>query len=212
MNKVNMSGTEGFWARIRAALGRNADAHVPAYGKAEIASNPNKKSRTAQRIDEEMRRAWTHCAERNVSLCVMALEMDGYVDYFAAYGRDMVEDMLATVEQLVTGLLPTEACHCLRNGRAGFTLVLPDMPALMARQLAGSMASAIRQAGLPNRESHAGQVTFSTGISVVNPRDKFDRAVLTAAAQAVAKAQRRGLARLEITDLRGQPEKRRKAA
>jgi PleD family two-component response regulator len=211
MNMVNMSGNDGFWARIRAALGRS-DAHVPAYGQAAIATNPNKKPRLAQRVDEEMRRAWTYCAERNVSLCVVALEMDGYADYFAAYGRDATEDTVAAVEQVVSDLLPNDACHCLRSGRAGLTLVLPDMPALMARQLAGSIASGIRRAGLPNRESHAGHVTFSTGIAVVNPREKYDTTALAAAAQAVAKAQRRGLARLEITDLRGQPEKRRKAA
>ena len=35
------------------------------------------------RIDEELRRSWLHAAQRNVSLCVIALEMDGYADYLA---------------------------------------------------------------------------------------------------------------------------------
>lgn len=210
MNKVTMSGNDGLWARIRAALSR--DAREPAYGQAAIARNPNKKPRLAQRIDEEMRRAWAYAAERNVSLCVLTLEMDGYAEYFAAYGREAVEDCIGTLEGAITALLPRQTDHCLRNGRAGFVLVLPDMPALMARELASRIAVAIRHQGLPNRESHAGQVTMSTGIAVANPQGGLDRSVLDAAQQAVKKAQRRGLARLEVVDLRGRAERQRRAA
>jgi diguanylate cyclase (GGDEF)-like protein len=212
MNKVTMSGNDGFWARLRAALGRGADAHEPAYGSAAIARNPNKKPRMAQRIDEALKRSWTHAAERNVSLCVLALEMDGYADYFAAYGREAVEESLDTIESMIVSLLPRETHQCLRSGRAGFVLVLPDMPALMARDLASRIAVAVRKLGLVNRESHAGQVTLSTGIAVANPQGGADRAVLDAAQQAVQKAQRRGLARLEVMDLRGRGEKQRQAA
>ena len=212
MNKVTMSGNDGFWARIRAALGRGADSQAPAYGQAAIARNPHKKSRTAQRVDEALRRSWSHAAERNVSLCVLALEMDGYADYFATYGRDAVEETLETLESTVRALLPGETHHYVRNARAGFLLVLPDMPALMARDLASRIAVAVRKLGLVNRESHAGQVTLSTGIAVANPQGGVDRAVLEAAQQAVQKAQRRGLARLEVIDLRGRDEKRSRAA
>ncbi|SMQ61065.1 diguanylate cyclase (GGDEF) domain-containing protein [Devosia lucknowensis] len=211
MNKVTMSGNDGLWARIRAALGR-PDAHVPAYGQAAIAQNPNKKPRHAQRIDDELRRGWTYCAERNVSLCVMTLEFDLYAAYFAAYGRESVEQALGALEGTVTPLLPRDSYRCLRHGRAGFVLVMPDMPALMARELASRIAAAIRQLGLVNRESHAGQVTMSTGIAVTNPQGKFERVVLEQANDAVKKAQRRGIARLEVVDLRGRDEKRRKAA
>lgn len=212
MNKVTMSGNDGFWARIRAALGRGADTHAPAYGQAAIARNPNKKPRLAQRIDEELRRGWSHAAERSVSLCVVALELDGYADYFAAYGREAVEDSLEALERVITDLLPRQGDSCLRSGQAGFVLVLPDMPALMARDLASRIAAAVRQQGLPNRESHAGQVTLSTGIAVANPDGALDRSVLEAAGQAVKKAQRRGLARLEVVDLRARQQRQRRAA
>ena len=212
MNKVTMSGNDGLWARIRAALGRGAGAQEPPYGQAAIARNPNKKSRLAQRIDEELRRSWLHAAQRNVSLCVIALEMDGYADYFAAYGREAVEDSLDRLEEVIAGLLPRETDRCLRSGRSGFMLVLPDMPALMARDLASRIAAAVSLQGLANRESHAGQVTLSTGIAVVNPVGALDRSVIEAAGEAVKKAQRRGLARLEVVDLRGRQQRQRKAA
>jgi len=212
MNKVTTSGNDGLWGRIRAALGRDVDARVPAYGQAAIAKNPNKKPRAAQRIDEELRKSWSHAAERNVSLCVLALELDGYAEYFAAYGREAVEDCLATLQAAISPLLPRQTDQCLRHGRAGFVLVLPDMPALMARDLASRIALTIRREGLVNRESHAGQVTMSTGIAVANPQGGLDKSVLEAAHQAVKKAQRRGLARLEVVDLRGREEKSRRAA
>ncbi|WP_297111840.1 diguanylate cyclase [uncultured Devosia sp.] len=212
MNRVTMSGNDGLWARIRAALTRGAQIAEPPYGQAAFASNPNKKSRLAQRIDEELRRGWAYCAERKLSLCVLALEIDGYAEYFAAYGREAVEEAIESIETSIGAQLTRQADVCLRSGQTGFMLVLPDMPALMARDLASRIAAALRREGIPNRESHAGQVTLSTGIAVVNPQGKMDRAVLNAATQAVKKAQRRGLARLEVVDLRSREDKRRRAA
>ena len=209
MNKVTISGKDGFWERVRSVLGRNGA--VPAYGVSAI-GNPEKKSRPAQRIDEDLRRGWSEAGQRKVSLCVLAMDMDRYGEYFAAYGRDALEHSLDRLQEAIQPLMPRDNIHCLRQGRAGFVLVLPDMPVLMARELAGKIAKAIRQENLPNRESHAGQITLSMGLAVINPQGNFDRAVLHSANQAVKRAQHRGLARLEVVDMRGKPEKRKKAA
>src|SRR5690606_39519350 len=155
MNKVTINGNDGLWARIRAALNRGADSPEPAYGQAAIARNAGKKSPPAQLIDDAFRHGWADAAGRLVSLCVLALEMDGHADYFAAYGREVVEHSIEALEQAIGRQLPRPTDRCLRHGRAGFVLVLPDMPVLMARELASRIAAAIRQAGLPNRESHA---------------------------------------------------------
>lgn len=211
MNRVTMSGNDGFWARVRAALGRGGDAPAPAYGRAEI-SKPHKKSRPAQRIDDELRRGWAESAQRHVSLCVLTIEMDSQTEYFATYGREASENCLATLEDTIRSVLTRDSDRCLRMGRAGFVLILSDMPVLMARELAAKIAKAIRRAGLPHRASHAGQVTMSMGLAVVNPAGNLDRSVFTNAQQAVKKAQRRGLGRLEVVDLRGVEEKRKKAA
>jgi diguanylate cyclase (GGDEF)-like protein len=207
MNRVTMSGDNGFWARVRAALSRSPAGAEPAYGKAEIAKRPGKKLRPAQRIEESLRRAWTRSAENNVSLCVLALEMDVYASYFSSYGRDGVEDCLEKLEQLIRSQVPSEQA-CLRNGRAGFILVLPDMPNLMARDIAAKIAAGVRSLAIANKESHAGQVTLSMGLAVVNPQGAFDRGVLEAATVAVRRAQRRGLARLEVVDFRAAQERK----
>ncbi|MBK1794298.1 diguanylate cyclase [Devosia sp. WQ 349] len=209
MNRVTMSGDNGFWARVRAALSRAPGGSEPAYGKAEIAKRPGKKLRPAQRIDASLRRAWESAAERKVSLCVLALEMDVYASYFSSYGRNGVEDCLEQLEHLIRSHVPNEQA-CLRNGRAGFVLVLPDMPNLMARDIAAKIAAGVRTLAIANKESHAGQVTLSMGLAVVNPQGAFDREVLDAANMAVRRAQRRGLARLEVVDFR--PSQERKTA
>lgn len=206
------SGRDGFWARVRAALGgRSVDAE-PAYGRPAIAKPHVGRIRPAQLVDEELRRGWAQASHANVSLCVMALEMDLYADYFAAYGRETLDEALATLLDTIRSVIARPGDACVRSGRSGFVLVLPDMPVTMARDLAGRIAAAIRRCDLPNRQSHAGQVTLSVGLVAINPHGAYDRAVLGQAAQAVKKAQRRGIGRLEVLDLRGKPDKRKKAA
>jgi len=141
-------------------------------------------------------------AERNVSLCVVALEIDCFGEYLAAYGRDAAEDCLETLERVIASLLKRDEDCCLRLGQSGFLLVLPDMPMLMGRDLANKINQAVRREGLVNKESHAGAVTLGAGLAVVNPEPPFDKDVLETAKMALRKAQRRGLGRLEIADMR----------
>jgi diguanylate cyclase (GGDEF)-like protein len=201
------SERDGFWARVRTALGRRPAE--PAYGQSAIAKSKN---RPARMVDEELRRGWTHAGERHVSLCAVALELDGYAEYFAAYGREAVDETLRTLDETIRSVLTRPGDKCVRSGRAGFLLILPDMPVTMARDICGRIAAAVRKCDLPNRQSHAGQVTLSVGLVAVNPQGGFDRGLLGHTAQAVKKAQRRGIGRLEVVDLRGKPEKRKKAA
>ncbi|UYN99688.1 MAG: diguanylate cyclase [Devosia sp.] len=198
---------DGLWSRVRAALTRRPGADVPAYGVSAIAERLPRKNRPSQQIDEALRAGWKLGAERHVSLCVLALEMDNAAEYLAAYGREELDDALARLQGAVGAVRP-----CLRSGRSGFVIVLPDMPVLMARELASKIAVAVRREGVPNRTSHAGQVTLSIGLAAINPQGGLDRTVLTTAQQAVKKAQRRGIGRLEVADLRDKADKRKKAA
>jgi len=199
-----------FWQRVRTLLGRYADNRrndgatvLRALGKRQVTGRP---------IEEELQQGWMTASERNVSLCVMALEIDCFGEYLAAYGRDAAEDCLEQLDHVIASLLKREEDRCLRMGQSGFLLVLPDMPMLMARDLAAKITAAVRRVGLANKESHAGAVTLGAGLAVVNPEPPFNRAVLDMAKQALRKAQRRGLARLEIADLRATDERRSVAA
>jgi diguanylate cyclase (GGDEF)-like protein len=168
-----------------------------------MSSNGSSRRHSAARpIEEELQKAWMLAAERNVSLCVMTLEIDCFGEYLAAYGRDAAEDCLETLERLISSMLKREEDYCLRMGQSGFVLVLPDMPMLMGRDLAGKIGHAVRREGLVNKESHAGAVTLGAGLAVVNPEPPFDKDVLNTAKMALRKAQRRGLGRLEIADMR----------
>ncbi|MBO9588266.1 diguanylate cyclase [Devosia sp.] len=191
---------DGLWQMVRSLLGRHAerrDARRPMSPEGS-----SKRHSAARPIEEELQRAWMLAAERNVSLCVVALEIDCFGEYLAAYGRDAAEDCLETLERIVVSLLKREEDCCLRLGQSGFLLVLPDMPMLMGRDLANKINQAVRREGLVNKESHAGAVTLGAGLAVVNPEPPFDKDVLETAKMALRKAQRRGLGRLEIADMR----------
>lgn len=203
MSLADTSETDGLWSRIRAALtGRSAAEPAPAAPQ---------KVRPSQLIDEALSAAWKYSAQRRVSMCVMALDIDCFAGYAAAYGREAVDDCLSTLEAAIGKLLPRDVDRCLRAGNGGFLLVLPDMPVLVARDLAGRIALAVRREGLINKESHSGQVSLSIGLAVANPRGNPGRELVRSANEALKKAQRRGLARLEVVDLRASDETRRAA-
>ena len=206
---------EPFWTRVRAAQGAMRPARqerAPAYGQAAIARSIGMKPKLGARIEEELHQGWSQSAARRVSMSLVVIEIDRFADYFAAYGRDEADHCLLTVMRAITEALPREGDSCLRLGASSFVIVLPDLPALMARATAAKMAEAVRQLAMPHKESHAGIVTLSMGLAVTNPHGNYDRKFFEAAAEALKKAQRRGMGRMEGVDLRPALERKRKAA
>ena len=82
----------------------------------------------------------------------------------------------------------------------------------MARATADKINAAVRDLMLAHKESHAGLVTVSLGLAVSNPRGSYDRKFFEAGAAALKKAQRKGIGRLQVVDLRPAQQRRRKAA
>ena len=69
---------------------------------------------------------------------------------------------------------------------------------------------AVRRLAAPNRESHAGVLTVSVGLAVTNPQGGYDRRFFEGGAEALKKAQRKGLGYLHAVDLRPALDRRRK--
>lgn len=207
--------TEPFWMRVRAALGAMRplrQERAPAYGQAAIARSMGIKPKLGARIEEELSQGWSQSSARRVSMSLAVIEVDRFNDYFTAYGRNDADQCLLTVMQAITANLPREGDSCLRLGAASFVIVLPDLPALMARATAARIADAVRDFAIPHKESHAGIVTLSMGLAVTNPQGGYDRKFFEAAAEALKKAQRRGMGRIEGVDLRPALERKRKPA
>lgn len=204
-----------FWTRVRTALGALrpvGQERVPAYGQAAIARSIGIKPKLGARIEEELILGWLRAADKNVSLSLLVIEMDRAPDYFAAYGKAGTDDCVEAIMAAIGPVLPREGDCCLRLGRSALVIVLPDLPVLMARATAGKIAEAVRALALPHKESHAGTVTLGMGLAVSNPRGSYDRKFFETAAEALKKAHRRGLGRLEAVDLRPAQERKRKAA
>ena len=206
---------EPFWTRVRMALGGLRPVQkerMPAYGQAAIARSMGMKPRLGARIDEELAAGWSNAAARHVSISLLVIEIDRMTDYFNAYGRGYTDDCVLAVMRAVTDALPRGGDTCLRLGRATFVIVLPDLPVLMARACAAKITDAVRQLNLPHKESHAGIITVSMGLAVSNPHGGYDKRFFETAAEALKKAQRKGLGRIEAVDLRPAQERKRKAA
>lgn len=199
-----------FWTRVRTALGALRPIRQPAYGQAVIARSIGMRPKLGVMIDDELQNGWEQAAGRHVSLSLLVIDIDQASTYFAAYDAATAEETIAGVMQAITGCLPRESDSCLRLGRSGFVVVLPDLPALMARAVATKITEAVRRHALPNKESHAGIVTVSMGLAVTNPRGTYDRKFFEAGAEALRKAQRKGLGYIQAIDLRPALDRKRK--
>ncbi|MDB5474044.1 MAG: diguanylate cyclase [Devosia sp.] len=193
-----------FWARVRSALdalrpvGREQE---PPYGQAAIARQIGVKPRLGARIEEELAEAWTKAAQRKVPMSLLVIEIDRMEEYFTAYGRQASDECVRSLMHTIADALPREGDVCLHMGRGTFVVALPDQPVLLARTSAGLIAEAVRRLGLAHKESHAGVVTLSMGLAVCNPVGPYSRKLLEFAAEALKRAQRKGLGQLHLVDL-----------
>lgn len=208
--------SDHFWARVRVALGVlrpvSREQLVPAYGQAAIARQIGIKPRLGSRIEEELSESWAKAAARQVSMSLLVIEIDRMAEYFAAYGKQASDDCVRVVMAAIADALPRDGDVCLRMGRATFVVALPDLPVLLAKASAGQIAEAVRNLAVAHKESHAGIVTVSMGLAVINPGGAYDRTFFETAAASLKKAQRMGLGRLHSIDLRAAQEPKRKAA
>ncbi|SEP77135.1 diguanylate cyclase (GGDEF) domain-containing protein [Devosia sp. YR412] len=194
--------SDHFWNRVRTALNTLRPVRQPAYGQAAIARSIGMKPKLGTLIEDELAFGWTKAAEKNVSLSLMVIEIDRALDYFSAYDPDETHDGVLAVMQAIANALPREGDRCLRMGRSGFVVVLPDLPVLMAKAVATKIADAVRRQTIAHKESHAGIVTVSLGLAVTNPRGAYDKKFFEAGAEALKKAQRKGLGYQHSVDLR----------
>jgi diguanylate cyclase (GGDEF)-like protein len=207
---------ESIWIRVRAMLdglaGTPAGSELAFDDDAQSAPEPvpDARLRLDPRLEHVFAEGWERCAAFQVSLTVVAFGIDRFEDLHAAIGPDKVDRYLDHIEKTINATLPRDVGLCAPNGRGGFALVLPDHPLLMARSTTKTVVAAVRTLGLTNRASHAGMVTLGAGIACTNPAGAVDRAVIEAAAAALASAHRQGLGRTEIADMRRH--RRRRAA
>lgn len=197
---------DALWTRVRTALeamrpGGRKDRE-PAYGRAAIARTLGMRTRLGERIEDALEEAWAHCAERRVTLSLLLIGIDRFKDLHLVYERGIIERELKAVETTLRKGLPRAGDACLRHGRSNFLVVLPDYPVLLAKTLAGKLLGEVRGLAIPHKESHAGIMTAGAGLVAINPQANPDRKLFEAAADALERAQRRGLGRIEAVDLR----------
>jgi diguanylate cyclase (GGDEF) domain len=193
----NTHSRDGFWNRVRLALRGHQNAPgtpLPRSGGFEAA----------------LARGWHKAATAGSPLTLMLIEIDELADYFATYGAQAADACFAEVQETLATVLPREDDACVAVSPGRFGVVLPELSPHLAQPVAAAMAQAVRRLGRPHKASHAGTVTVSMGLAVVVPEGTLDGRLVDAAQQALRRAQRRGIGRLEVVDLR--PRQERQAA
>lgn len=208
--KASTDERDQLWTRLRHALAglrpglrRQGDEEArvePAYGISAIARA--RMGGVTARIESSLKHAWARSAEAKVSMAVMAVEVDRFREWHLCADRDTIEAGMARIVEAAEGLLPRAQDLCLRHGRQGLIVVLPDYPFLMARQLSRTLSRTVRALAIPHRESHAGVVTVGVGLAGINPQGKYDSVLFEEARDALARARRLGIDRAEVRDLR----------
>lgn len=210
---IDKNPAEPFWSRVRTALGAlrptTRDAQ-PDSSQPVIARAMGMRPKLAAPIEAALVGGWTSAAAGHVSLSLLVIEIDRMHDYLGAYGKPAADDCVGSVMRAIAQNLPRPGDVCLLWGTATFVIVLPDLPVLMARASAAKIHDAIRHLGLAHKESHVGGVTVSMGLAVSNPRGNYDRKFFQTGLDALKKAQRKGLGRVETIDLRPAQERKRK--
>ncbi len=185
---------DGFWTRVRLALrGQNSapESPLPRSGGFEAA----------------LARGWDRAAAASAPLTLMLIEIDELADYFTAYGAEAADACFAEVQETLATVLPREGDACVAVSPGRFAVVLPELSPHLAQPIAAAMAQAVRRLGRQHKASHAGTVTVSMGLAVTVPEESLDGRLVDAAQQALRRAQRRGIGRLEVVDLRPRHER-----
>ncbi|MDB5623362.1 MAG: diguanylate cyclase [Devosia sp.] len=194
-----------FWDRLRSALQglRPARLSAPATridGRPSIATaRPAMDPETDAALDW----AWHTARRMDGPVSLLLIGIDRRDDYLRIYGSETGEDCARLVGEAISSALPTGEVSFLRFGPGEFLVLLPGMNRGMARKLGRRVLGAVRQCRFSHKESHAGVVTASAGLASAMPDAWQAGEVLRRAATGLRKAQRGGLGRISVNELRG---------
>jgi PleD family two-component response regulator len=184
-----------FWSRVRTALTAILPGRDGRAGELRGAG-----------VEEALARGWA--LAQGTSLTLMVVGLDRGTEYFTAYGAETTEACMIEVLGAIDDQLVRPGDMCVPLGQSQALLVLPGLGLPAGRALSRAIRESVRGLGFAHKESHAGTVTVSVGLALVNPQGHDDGALFDAAAAALTRAQRKGLRQLVVADLRSGAERR----
>ena len=151
-------------------------------------------------FDEHLEASWQRAVDEERVIAVLLLDVDHFKAYNDRYGHQAGDVALRRVAQLVQAFVTRPQDLLARYGGEEFGVLLYDVDAAAAEDLAERMRKGVSGMALEHRDSRLGQiVTISIGVAVVEPSvERRARGALQLADEALYQAKTRGRNRVEI--------------
>jgi diguanylate cyclase (GGDEF)-like protein/PAS domain S-box-containing protein len=152
-----------------------------------------------RRLDAELEREWRRCNRSRAPLSLVLLDIDAFKSFNDMYGHPAGDDCLRRVAAALADVPRRAADLVARYGGEEFAMVLPDLDAAGALQLAEAARACIEALAIAHAGSAAAPVvTVSAGAATRYPgRGGSAAALLAAADRALYLAKRKGRNRVQ---------------
>lgn len=154
-------------------------------------------------FDEALAREWEHTVRTSGQMSLLLLDIDHFKDFNDTYGHQAGDDCLRVVAAAIRSGLKRPADILARYGGEEFAVILPDVDASGAVEVAGRIRQAIADMKIPHLKSQTGRgkVTASVGVATALARNggtiRMPEGLLLAADTALYKAKRNGRNRVD---------------
>lgn len=168
-----------------------------AAGIDELTQLPNRRQ-----LLEYLDRMWRQMMRQGLPLSLLVCDVDCFKSFNDRYGHQMGDECLQQVAQAIARSIRRPIDLASRYGGEEFVVVLPNTPAVGARQIAEAIRLAVRNLQILHQASSVtDRVTISIGIATQIPqRGMLPTGLLQKADQALFQAKRLGRDRVEISD------------
>ena len=154
-------------------------------------------------FDDALSREWEHTVRTTGQMSLLLLDIDHFKDFNDTYGHQAGDDCLRVVAAAIRNTLWRPNDILARYGGEEFAVILPDVDASGAVEVAERIRQAITDMKIPHLKSQAGRgkVTASIGVATALSRSggtiRMPEGLLLAADTALYKAKRNGRNRVD---------------
>jgi diguanylate cyclase (GGDEF)-like protein len=153
-------------------------------------------------FDEQLSRLWQQAVEDRRSIAMLLIDVDHFKPFNDRYGHQAGDQALQRVAQTLQAFVSRPLDVLARYGGEEFAVILYDIDAREAEELAERMRRAVSELAIEHHGSRVrATLTISVGVALIEPsRDRQARGALQLADQALYEAKIRGRNRVTLMD------------
>jgi diguanylate cyclase (GGDEF)-like protein len=153
-------------------------------------------------FDEQLSRLWQQAVEDRRSIAMLLIDVDHFKPFNDRYGHQAGDQALQRVAQTLQAFVSRPLDVLARYGGEEFAVILYDIDAREAEELAERMRRAVSELAIEHHGSRVrATLTISVGVALIEPsRDRQARGALQLADQALYEAKIRGRNRVALMD------------